>query len=351
LAAGCILVIGAALTKQVGLYVAGLYPLLAWRIVFARSEAWNYIWPQLLRMSLAIALMAGPWYVAKKMEIRQGYDHDNTLSLLHGYQQGRNLPKRFIYASESLAQNMSPLGLATIGLLLVGALADQQMRWIVLGLIVPWGLIWSLGFSYDTRNLAMVLPCVALACGVAIEKGIRDWGLGISQSETAMVGRHDSSLRKGLCLSHPTLKLRVAHALVGLIALAVFFCWRTDDKVLLAAQHRQQREVGVPDINAKLYAFQHTVGLQGLVATDYLAMPWLPELESHRIACAPQDLRNVQLVYPREDVGYALFCREGTPAEVWSYLEQSGQPWSSRMVFETKLYRFFVKTGIPAGRD
>jgi len=84
LSAGALLAAGAALTKQPGLYVAAIYPLLAWRLVLRGdgSGGLRRHLPALLRLCVIMGILVLPWYLYKFLDFHAGHDSNNTALLL-----------------------------------------------------------------------------------------------------------------------------------------------------------------------------------------------------------------------------------------------------------------------------
>ena len=235
---GAVLCAGAALTKQAGLYIAAVYPILAWSLAglhLSRSpiqglplpsgEGWGegrltrapnsggrpfsgfpsprpspkgrggllayasrqmakVPWGQCREMALVLLLLVvliAPWYVYKLLAIHGGADNMVTAYLLHDIHQGRNLWQRLLHAGGLLRAAIPLPVIAALLAAMALALRDPVQRRLMLLVAAPLALLWALGFSYDLRNIALAIPFAAAAAGfgaVGLE-GIRDWGLGI----------------------------------------------------------------------------------------------------------------------------------------------------------------------------
>ena len=69
-------------------------------------------------------------------------------------------------------QRLAELVSAALLLVAIGlALGDPLQRWLLGLVVVPLGLIWAAAFSYDLRNLAMILPFAGAAAGTGLLRG------------------------------------------------------------------------------------------------------------------------------------------------------------------------------------
>jgi len=332
-----VLAAGAAMTKQTGLYIALLYPLLAWLLVFRSHGLWRHT-GSLLRVALLIGILVSPWYLYKFAEFHAARDHNNTPLLVADFHEGRNLPQRIHHAASMVVEAITPVGAMFLLLAIGVALRDPVHRWLVGLLVVPLGCIWAAAFSYDLRNLALILPFAGAAAGTGLLRAA-EW-IG-PRAKTSWVSYCPyTASRTGIS---PVFKDRVVH-LVGLLALAVVaVCLCVSDTTLRECQVRQQRMVGIPELNRRLYAYFESHRGNAVIATDYQAMAFLPELGSRSVPCVCDALNAFRAIYDRPEVRYALIWHKGAATPVQEYLDGP----ACRLIFEARGYRFYEKPEDP----
>ncbi len=381
---GALLAAGAAMTKQTGLYVAAVYPLLAWRFVLGNdgSDGLRRHLFTLVRMGLIMGLLISPWYLYKFFDIQAGCDRNNTAQLLADFHQGRDLPQRLVHAGGLVVAAITPVGAVLLLIAVAAALWDPLQRWLVGIFVLPLGLIWAAAFSYDLRNLAMIVPWVGSAAGigtvrvvswVAVVYGSRSiWSAARAPclhgrrrfpADFRFFPRENGSVRPCLKLNHnvsashdksgddhasmvpaphskwPTW-LRVGH-LVGLLTLLlVAVCLCINNEGLLNSQREQQRLVGLPDLNQELYAYAAGHPGKTTIATDYQAMRWLPELGRRSVVCTCHEISAFRQTFDRPEVRYVLVRTEGAAADVRAFL--AGQT-AAQLVFESHGFAFYEK--------
>jgi hypothetical protein len=341
---GAALAAGAALTKQTGLYLAAVYPVLAWLLVL-RSGAEGGLRRHaggLLRAALLMVALVAPWYLYKFAEFHAARDRNNTALLLADFHEGRTLPQRMLHGASMVVEATTPVGAAVLLLAIGIALGDPPQRWLVGLVVVPLGLIWAAAFSYDLRNLALILPFAGAAAGTGLLRAA-EW-LGNSVPRSALLhagveGEPDTPAA-GRRAGRPVRWMRVGHV-AGFLALAVVAaCLCVSDKTLRQWQQRQQRLVGIPELNRRLYAYFESRGGPAVIAADYQAMPWLPELGPRSVRCGCESLNAFRATYDRPEVGYALVRYKGAATAVQEYLDGP----AARLVFENGEYRFYEKS-------
>ena len=377
---GAVLAAGAALTKQTGLYIALLYPLLAWLLALRnRPDPVGRNAGTLLRVALLTGALAAPWYLHKFAEFRAARDGDNTARLVSDFHEGRSLPQRLLHGAGMLADAITPAGAALLLLAIAAGLRDPLTRWLVGLVVAPLGLIWAAGFSYDLRNLTLVLPFAGAAAGMGLSRAVERLGgshgsepgrathlrsgtslhcppgqpAGESQAGGPLrwlrVGPTGPGTRQEACNSvvpgaPPAIRLlfRCAGCPAGVLALAVVAaCLCVSDTTLREWQARQQRLVGIPKLNQQLYAYFESHGGSAVIATDYLAAAWLPELGPRSVRCTCLASNEFRETYDRPEVRYALVRQNGAATAVLEYLDGP----AGRLVFEACGYGLYEKPG------
>jgi hypothetical protein len=370
---GALLAAGAALTKQNGLYIAAVYPLLAWQLVGGGAPARSTRLPispsphlPIVALSLLLVLIVSPWYLYKLHDIQAGRDDNNTTLLFTDFHEGRDLPERLWHACGMIVEATTPLGAALVLLAIAVSLGDRTQRRLLAVLVAPLGLIWALAFSYDLRNLAAIVPFVGAAAGMGLSRIFawaavldrmrlgklvlpRDYsarqldalkpGAQTRDRRSAVVERAKLACASGLSASR-TRRLSVGHvaALATLCVFAMGLC--ISDHSLQSLQDRQQRTVGLPELNRQLYAYAADHPGAALIATDYQAMRWLPELASRSEVCTCHEISAFRSSFDRPEVRCVLVRTGGAAVKVREFLKTQT---AARLVFESCGFAFYEK--------
>ncbi|MGO9110005.1 MAG: hypothetical protein ACLP9L_12295 [Thermoguttaceae bacterium] len=379
--AGALLAAGVALTKQTGLYVAAVYPLLAWRFVLRGDgpDRQRRHLRSLARMCLIMGLLIAPWYLYKVFDFQAGCDKNNTAQLLSDFHQGRDVLQRLFHAGNMIVAAITPTGAVLLLLAVSASLRDPLQRWLVGIFVVPLGLIWAMGFSYDLRNLAVIVPWIGAAAGNGLMQ-IVSWAavayrsppklahslltpsvnegttwrsrwwprsrfafVSVGAARGIVKAEQEKIAESGLCqrrTESPPGYLRVGY-LVGLLTLLLLAaCLCVSNETLLNYQRRQQRTVGVPELNRQLYAYAADHPGEATIATDYQAMRWLPELGRRSVVCTCHQISAFRQTFDRPEVRYVLVRTQGAAAEVRAFLEEQS---AARFVFEDHGFAFYEK--------
>jgi len=274
---------GATVTKQAGVYLLVLYPLLAYLLVLRGRRDWTRRErTRTILLSLGIALLlCVPWYVYKQVQIVQGIDQNNVEYVTSGIYHGASMIERFTHAFQSLDKYVFLLALMIPALFLL----ESTYRWLVILLVIPFSLVWAGYFSYDTRNLALIFPIWGLAAGLCLERLFK---IGF-----------DLSLR--LKIDH--LKVYVGAFLLLLALVGVNYIFPAGS--LKEKQITLQKQIFNAGLNEKLYDYIGQVGLNIKILTNY-PVEYLPGLQNIEENYSFTDFASFDQLRNQPDISYLL---------------------------------------------
>lgn len=168
---GFFLASAAAVTKQPGMLIFVLYPLLVY-ILLLRPTYGNrlnpLIWRKVLIWGTLAALIPALWYGFKLVLISRGIDVSEVLDNAGFTAQSYGnvgLGSQIIQALRKLDTYLLLFPL----ILCASPWLPSSVRWLFALFILPFPIVWAVMASYDMRNLALVAPALALAGGLSIE--------------------------------------------------------------------------------------------------------------------------------------------------------------------------------------
>jgi hypothetical protein len=322
--------VACALTKQGGIFVLLIYPLLAWTLAGMGTEQRRR---QMIRRFLLLAvpamlLVVVPWYVVDA--IRLTAEPVSPLAVQVGdLHQGRDVGERLWHAMSLLAGKTSWWVVGTMCALMTLSLAARRYRVIPLLVVIPYFLCWGIGFSYDHRNAAMLLPLLALTSAIGV--GVI-WA-GLERAAQVIPWLTPARVRFGAAL---------LLGLVGLVALNIKY----DEQQLTARHHRMLlNESGIPPLNLEVLNYLRETRYGGQILTTYKSMQWVPQLQKRwypvrfsRISTLETYLDHLKL--PR--VRFVLVDRWKTRPEVACYFEAGEKTGEFEKAFEILADRFVL---------
>jgi hypothetical protein len=401
---GAIFAAGAAVVKQAGLLIMLSYPALLFFSVDGKYRRW--ILPYIPRVLWIYLVVAVPWYVYKEYHIKMGGDNNeiaivtsivsrekssvevvnNAFNLLRTQMSlgesvrlcddlisdlyWTNLLVVCEYATLHVAPSIPPaftsisgtVSLVFLGLMIAFACTNRFMRGVIGILIIPFTLIWFLFFSYDLRNLNMVIPLVAISTGIGMQwlvvRVVLFSSKHFERNDTSMFVKTSPDLRGNAFLGDgvsdymgnnavPSLinrlaSIRVVHFLVLTVFLVLLLPFQYTDARLISTAIRRQKLIGVSSWNKKIYDYKEQNGLNGGILTDYQYLGFLPELREYYImgySGLPDDFIE-KLKQP--DVGYVFVVDAWSDPQVDAYIEHFVESGSMTVLFEDSGARFIT---------
>jgi hypothetical protein len=257
---GAIFTAGASMTKQSGLYLFALYPILIYFIVLKKNKDFEIKEKLKIALipSLILLIIVLPGYAFAQINILTGLNKSNAWGVFEKHYNELNLLERIPGAIESLDKYVYLYPL----LVLLIPLLSKTHRWIALTIVFPYTLIWSMLFSYSVRNLSLAIPFLGLGVGMGLGRV-----LILSKQIFTRFHLH-----------------RIKAAIIPIIlALVVFgLSFHFTDAELVNQQTEEQTDILFQSINKKLYAFFPEGGPYEKIITQY-PIRYLPGFEDSQI--------------------------------------------------------------------
>ena len=267
---GGIFAAGAALTKQVGVYCLGIYPMIAFLSTTKYSKE---KFRNILICTFISILIAITWFFPKLILVMKDFANTNLFALsdvaAHTYD---NVPgfQRIVLSFKSLGKYLS-LYLISIPFLF---LVQKRFRYLIVLFILPFSVLWAIIASYDQRNLAITFPIIAVVIGLGLER-LMDLFLTFF-----------SKLKFG--------KLGVIYFVgFGLITLVVVGFLVTNQDILLV-QREKQKLIFSPEINEQIYSLPFNQDGCSKILTNY-PVEYLPGLENNQANSYFNDYESFQI--------------------------------------------------------
>jgi len=292
-----------AVTKQAGVYIFILYPLLVY-IVLLRPSYGNrlnpIIWRGILTWGAFAAFLPVLWYGFKLILISKGIDSSEVLAnasysaQLYGnvsyLTQIIHALRRFV----GVYLILFPLIFCTLHLL------PSLVRWLFVLFILPFPAIWAMMASYDTRNLAIVLPILALASGLSIEAIVR------LLSRLFILAR----------IEKWTSALVPIAALAGLFVLGYLY----PDSRIRADDMAARQEIFSPSLNLEL---RHLISdnPRALILTNY-PVAYVLGRESSQVTFWYTDAQEFERLMQNDKITYLLVPSVGVNTQISDQIEQ-----------------------------
>ena len=164
-------VCGSAVTKQAGIFLVIVYPILL--LIFTKhSFSWNNKKiAEFLGFFLAmIVIIVVPFYLHTELAIRNGLEKSEINVVTNDIYNGASYLERFFGACSLFTTSFSSILLFSVVIFLfLFSFADRTFRILNLSVVIPYFIIWAIFFSYDLRNFAIMFPYICLGAGVGFD--------------------------------------------------------------------------------------------------------------------------------------------------------------------------------------
>ena len=274
----------AAATKQQGMMLVVLGPLLYWRFLPRPNKHRSFALAGWIS-ALAFGLF---WYLYFLKTCFTGRDFSNLSFLLSFTGNTEGTHTLFGRLSQATAMWVGFFGPWVVYLLLpliiIAALAFvPRLRPFIFLFLVPYFFIWAFGFSYDIRNALLIFPLLCLLLGLGLQ-GIADRYIG-----GPFVGSLSAFFQfdrfRNFQISAPRCSLNQSQLSVLLVLL---ICGATglglliSDRRLVLIQADMALNKGSRVINARLQELRDVENFHAVVATNYEILCYLNSFDGWR---------------------------------------------------------------------
>ncbi|MBS1250820.1 MAG: hypothetical protein MAG431_02417 [Chloroflexi bacterium] len=253
---GSIFAAGTALTKQNGLLIFVVYPLLAYFIIVKDIPGMTQK-EKLKKLALYTAfalLLLLPWYAVNEYRILMGAKTNVSILVSNELHQGRSPLQRFLKAVSSMGiyAYLYPFVLLTLPLI------KRSFRLVIYTILIPYSLIWGFLFSLESRNLSIALPLLGLATGLGAG--------GLSAFVADLIPRFKIT------------KIKTRLLLLITIVFLVLGSLFVPNQLLVEHQLEQQKHILSRSVTESLYEYFEALGHYEPIFTNY-PLEYLPGME------------------------------------------------------------------------
>jgi len=337
-----VLVAAAALTKQAGLFM--LLPLLAvvGLIGFRRWSSGRLLKWWIVVLTIFV-LLAGSWYGYKLWQVGRGQDTSEVAAVADALERATgptSWTSRLRMATSGIAIYVSAQSLTSLRFMPPMDPANPRTMpsthtvWLVfsvwilllilsrgnliasLGLVtvvVPFYLVWAILYSYDTRNLTLILPF---------------WGAATGFGTISLIN----------AVLAPYWIVGLAVVVIGLVSYAQ---WRYPIPQLIVRQDKMMRSIGMDWLNRPLYDYYGAHGLSGKIKTMYQPLAYLPQLKGYALTEGGFLTSDALKNYDQDQtIHYVLWWDVTTKPDAVTYLQERIDRGTYTTLFEVNGYRF-----------
>jgi hypothetical protein len=322
---------GAAVTKQSGLFIILIYPILLFILSLNKFD-WTY--KKIIKFSffcLAMLIMIVlPYYIWAEIAIRNGNAASEISYVTHDIFEGASFFERLVNACRLFSDVYSSRVLFVFCFIFfLISFTDKTFRFLNLFFLIPYSVIWTFFFSYDLRNAAIIIPYFSFGTGIGLDIVLRKLQKPVKINH--FLKRYMNIIVKAVTL-----------ILIISIPVVIFhFNKKVDMGRLKASQNYRLKKLGDEEVNQKLYLYNTETAIDKLIITDYNYLQLLPEIGQY---FEYGDIKNLELsdkIFSDESVGFLLWnpwYSDSTKFPV--FIESKIKSGSYKEIFNHKGFRF-----------
>lgn len=324
-------VCGAAVTKQAGLFILFFYPVLHYILLRDKLD-WTRknVSVIIIFYCISFLLIVLPYYLWAEMAIKNGNAASEIAYVTHDIYKGASYPERFFNALqifENVFNGKVLLIFFTIFYLV--SFSNKTLCYINLCFTIPYFLIWALFFSYDIRNVSIIIPYFSL--GIA-------YGLQFLTDRLPLLFEFFKRLR----IKWPDVGFTIRiFFLIMAAASAILLNANLSMERLKRSQDFRLKRLGDEEVNEKLYLFKSTDSINRKIITDYHYLKLLPEIGQYFQYGLIQDMDSTSAIIQDESVGFLLWNPWYADSTKFpAFIDTSIQSGLYKEIFEHNGFRF-----------
>ncbi len=342
---GSIISAGALITKQAGIIIVIIYPILMF-ILVKQIKTKDKLKILIIHI-INILVIASPFYIYKKIQIMNKLDGSEISTVTNIIYKGSGLIQRFIYSIKIfLSHNIVFLGDHEIiknrslhifvgsilglfySILIWFSLKDKTFKTLFFSMFIPYSIFWALFLCYDFRNYAIAVPLYGLSLG-----------LGINY----------------LLNKIKIIKIKPIIALIGIITL-LYFNGKISSTELLKKQNNEILKIGKYKLNKKLKEYDYKNIIQGNIMSNYGQLE--KTLFPKKVNCVIQNFNTSYCGYQgkkqtikelfveyknklkNNSINYILYPKNNVSDEINAHINKKLQTKKFEKIFEKENYCF-----------
>lgn len=332
---GALFAAGAAVTKQAGIWIALIYPILL--LLLSREKKLLVKKIDYLFIGLIYLGIIGPWYGYIEYLYKVGNVSSEIPYITSIASHEKTFLETIVSAFKLLCRWLSRnffVGIIELLLLSFFTIYSMYNKWckkMVWIIILPMFLAWIYFFSYDIRNINIIVPFTGIAVGFGIRRLIFQYYKKITYLFSHMINAIISSKTsmfftniykylislKGITYLLPMIGVFIILPLL----IFAFLTNKYSDSYLISKSIKEQKMMGNWTLNEKLYDFQSEFGINGMILTDYQFLGFLPGLNDYYEYGYPNSEVFIEQ-FSNPKIGYALVTAPNVAPEIKQHFDQ-----------------------------
>ena len=174
---------GAVLTKQSGIFMTISFLAMSWYLLKQTNDSNKQKWTVFGLSVLICLISAAPWYVYKQVQMQMGVEKSEVSWVTKDIYAGKTISRRGADATFHFSEKICDFDFikkfsddktvviqysvfAFFLLLALLSVFSFYGRMALMLVVIPYYLLWAFFFSYDLRNVSLLLPFLGLSLAI-----------------------------------------------------------------------------------------------------------------------------------------------------------------------------------------
>lgn len=330
---------GAALTKQAGFFTLISFVVMSYYLL--KRSSYSFKRNSLIFASAIIIyfLSAGPWYIYKQVQIKEGAEASEVSWVTKEIYAGKSKHQRLIDATTNFSNKTinfdflkafsdhgkkvltDTLSIFFLFLLLLSVLSFYG-RVALISVVIPYYLVWACFFSYDLRNITLLLPFLGLSVAIGAIILLKCFSKLIS------------------LLKHTKLNMQFGILFIAVLLIAGISL-KYNNKYLVQKEFEKARSlIGDSTLNSRLYDLYDSNKSEGNTLSGYVFLKFLPGIKQFYTGFKydKENLDTLKIIYRKSRIDHKIkyfVFHENAPAEIRDFINQKEKEGELKAYFKS----------------
>lgn len=343
---GAIFAAGSMAVKQAGGWIVFIYVLLLFMMYWKEEK--EVVKSLLWKIGLIYFVVIVPWYAYAEWSIISGQSISEIQNVIKIVSTDVTWWGTLTNAFKILLSHLSTdtysafLMFLIFPFLILFSSKNSFWRRINLLISLPYFIMWIFTFSYDIRNMNLIVPLVGTAAGI----GFVNLGKGIATDVffrwiAAAVDWVSAGIKDLISWIFGIFSRLKLIYILPLFLLVFLLPQRYTDTYMISKSTDLQKQIGNFYLNEQIYDYLALNEDAGKIMTDYIWLGYLPEIDKYFSAGNPRFDLYIDRMENDDEIEYILISINTVSAKVDEYISDKVDENEIELVFSFEEYRFY----------
>jgi hypothetical protein len=343
---GAIFAAGSMAVKQAGGWIVFIYVLLLFMMYWKEEKV--FVKSLLWKIGLIYFVVIVPWYAYAEWSIINGQSVSEIQRVMKIASTDVTWLGTMTNAFKLLFSHLSTEAYSAVLIFLIFPFllffsrTNKFWRRINILISTPYFILWIFYFSYDIRNMNLIVPLVGIAAGIGfVNLGKLIATDSVFQWITAAVHQIGAGIKNLVSWIFGLFSQLKLIYIMPLFLLVFLLPQRYTDTYMISKSVDLQKQIGNLYLNERIYEYLALNEDAGKIMTDYMWLGYLPEIDRYFSAGDPRFDSYIDRMENDDQIEYILISINTISAKVDEYVTNKVDENEIELVFSFEEYRFY----------